>query len=98
MTTLYLTLGVYAALAIACGIAVWLYLCAQREVRSLRTGAATSAGAPLMKLRSRARDLSRQGVTTANIAGRLDLPLAEVELIIEAENRAAQRTTTLATA
>ncbi len=91
MNNLYFALAIYAALAIALGFGLWLYLMTRREIKKLRSQIVALDRSPRKlseQMRAEIARLDRQGKSAVEIAGALAMPLAEVELLLKISKRA----------
>lgn len=91
MNNLYFALAIYAALAIALGFGLWIYLVMRREIKKLRAEIVALDRSPRKlsdQMRAEITRLDRQGKNAAEIAGVLAMSVAEIELLLKISKRA----------
>jgi uncharacterized membrane protein len=92
MNLVTLTIAVYVALTTACGVSLWMFLAARRDLRRIRKTGELAAE----QLHAAVAELSNAGFDAAAISRKLDAPLGDVRLALEIDRL--QRTTTFAAA
>lgn len=95
MNTTSLTILVYLALTGACGVSLWLFIAARRELHRLRRG---DSAKPSPSLAQEVLRLRSAGLDATRIACKLGVAPAEVRFLLDLEQARDQRTTTLAAA